>query len=230
VELDAKAAHYLFDVLRLSAGDELKLFDGCGREALVRLGGVRDAGYCDVLHELDATRPPVELALYQAIPKQRRMELVVEKGTELGVTRVVPMVTSRTIVRLEGKQAATRRERWQRIAESAARQCGRTDVPEVAPVAMSLEAALQSARLPELLLVGVIQPDTEPLGGVLEAAQARGVGSVGMVIGPEGDLTPDEVAVVLAAGGCPVSFGPQVLRVETAALFALSVLSHRLVW
>jgi 16S rRNA (uracil1498-N3)-methyltransferase len=235
VDLPSEARHYLLDVLRLACGDELKLFDGVGREVVARLvsdsAHVGDgAAYCDILREVDTVRSAVSVTLYQAIPKQRRMELIIEKGTELGVTRVVPMVTERTIVRLDPKQAGNRLSRWQRIAEAASRQCGRASVPEITSVAMSVEAALQSGPIPDLLLVGVIRPDTEPLRGVLDEAEAAGVTSVGMIIGPEGDLTPNEVDAALAVGGRPVTFGPQVLRVETASLFALSVLSHRLAW
>ncbi len=230
VELNPKVRHYLLDVLRLAERDEVRAFDGVGREAVVRLVVAGEEAYGEILRELTSERQACELILYQAIPKQRRMELVVEKGTELGVTRIVPMVTERTIVRPDAKQAAMKRERWVRIAESAARQCGRASVPEITPVAMSMQEALLSVPTPDMLLVGVIQPDTEPFKELLAEAEAKGVRSIGMVVGPEGDLTPSEVAVVCVAGGRAVSFGPQVLRVETAALFALSVFSHRLVW
>jgi 16S rRNA (uracil1498-N3)-methyltransferase len=230
VALVGQPRHYLLDVLRLEAGNEVRLFDGTGREVVARICFDAAEAYADILHELDSTKAGIELVLYQAIPKNRRMELIVEKGTELGVSRIVPMVTDRTIVRLDGKQAAVRRGRWLRIAESAARQCGRAQVPEIAPVEMSVAGALASGEKPDVLLVGVIHPDTEALKAVLSEVELQGVGSVGMVIGPEGDLTPGEVAAALAVGGRPVTFGPQVLRVETAALFTLSVLSHRLAW
>ena len=222
--LPADELHHVRHVLRMVDGDEVIAFDGQGREGVARLCEAGDGWALDLLREIDAPHTRVRIVLIQAIPKGKRMEWLVEKATELGVGSIIPMVTDRTVVRLDGAQAAAKQARWSRIATSAAKQCGTRWMPEIEPVAPSLGAALAQAGPLDLLLAGVIRPDSQPLKDVLMGHP--GVNSVGVVIGPEGDLTEGEIEEALAAGALPVGFGGQVLRVETAAIFAVSVIGH----
>jgi 16S rRNA (uracil1498-N3)-methyltransferase len=224
LSLPADERHHVRQVLRMHVGDEVVAFDGEGREGVARLVETGEGWGLELLHECEDRHERVRIVLIQAIPKGKRMELLVEKATELGVGTIIPMVTERTVVRLDGRQVQAKQERWARIATSAAKQCGTRWMPEILPVAASLQAALAAVGPLDLLLAGIIRPDSRPLKDViLEHPTVR---SVGVVIGPEGDLTEGEIATVLAAGATPVGFGGQVLRVETAAIFAVSVIGH----
>ena len=216
--------HHMRHVLRLVAGDEVVAFDGAGREVVARLVPAAEGWFLEVVRECEARGERVRIILIQAIPKGKRMEWLVEKATELGVGAILPMVTDRTVVRLDGRQAAAKQERWMRIATSAAKQCGTRWMPEILPIAASLDAALAAVGPLDLLVAGIIRPDAQPLREIVLAhPKAR---SVGVVIGPEGDLTEQEIEAVLAAGATPAGFGGQVLRVETAAIFAVSIIGH----
>jgi 16S rRNA (uracil1498-N3)-methyltransferase len=155
------------------------------------------------------------------------MDLIVEKATELGVGAILPVTTERVVATPGRRRAAKQQDRWQRIAVSAAKQCGLNWIPEVASVSDYAEA-LDRCRGSDLFLVGAITGETRPLHDVMTEARARTVGSASLVIGPEGDLTPAELHAAVAAGAVPVSFGGLVLRVETAALYGLAVLAYEL--
>jgi 16S rRNA (uracil1498-N3)-methyltransferase len=213
--LGPEARRYLADVLRLAPGAEIEVFDGRGGRyraeiepgfEAVRLGP-REA----------AAAPAAEIALVVALAKGEKMDLVVQKTTELGVARVLPFEAERSVVRLDAAKGDERAERWRRIAAEAARQCGRSDVPEVrAP--SSLPAAL--AALPPGSRLVLFHPG----GGPLEGPPG---GAVAAVVGPEGGLTDAEVRACEAAGAIRAGLGPRVLRAETAAIVALTLLQAR---
>jgi 16S rRNA (uracil1498-N3)-methyltransferase len=210
---------YLARVLRARAGDRLTLFDGAGAEVdaeVARVGrhdtelalGDRRAGA--------VTAPPVAITLLVAVPRGERLELVIQKTTELGVARVVPLVTARSVARPEPE----RRPRWEKIAREAARQCGRADVPRVdAPT--PLGAAVAAPDLPPARLALWEGERARSLRAHLAAGPAAS--AVALLIGPEGGLGDDEVATTAAAGFVALSLGPRILRVETAAIAAVSL-------
>jgi 16S rRNA (uracil1498-N3)-methyltransferase len=217
--LTPEARHYLEDVLRLGPGDEVEAFDGEGGAWPARI----EPGF-DAL-ALGARRARGEAAaqvwLLFALAKGEKADLVVQKATELGVARLAPFVAARSVVRLDGDRAEERARRWRRIAEEAARQCGRNDVPEVrAP-----------RGLPEVLRE--VPPGFARL--VFHAEGGSALGSVGpspaggyaAVIGPEGGLTPEEVSACEAAGFARVALGPRTLRAETAAIVSVALLQAR---
>ncbi|MBI3985795.1 MAG: 16S rRNA (uracil(1498)-N(3))-methyltransferase [Lentisphaerae bacterium] len=215
-------------VLRVRHGDTVIVFDGEGRAAEAELVSIgrRDA----TVRIREATRqtqplPPLFLTLIQAIPKGTVMDSLVEKAVELGVSEIVPLMTERVVVRLDPVEARHREERWRRVALSAARQCGVNRLTVIRPVCpwASLTARIQQA---ELCLFGSLQPSARPFKDVAAACRARQPRRIAFVIGPEGDLTDGETADLLAAGAVPVSFGPLVLRVETAALYAVILTAH----
>ncbi len=229
---DPEDAHHLRHVLRLQPGDALTVFDGRGRRAQARIGEITRGGReLTFLLDLDsqAQSPlPAPVILVQAILKGPRMDLLVEKAVELGVTRLVPVRTARAVVRLDGRAADDRRERWQRIATGAGRQCGGDWLPRVAPVTDLADALRTEGQPPTLALVGALTAEAQSLRAVLEAARQRHPvwPPVAVAIGPEGDFTPDEYAAARAAGWRPVTFGERVLRAETAAMHALSAIAY----
>jgi 16S rRNA (uracil1498-N3)-methyltransferase len=217
---------YVARVLRARPGDRLTLFDGAGAEveaAIARVGkldtelvlGARRAG--------SATAPAIAITLLVAAPRGERMDLVVQKTTELGVARIVPVVAERSVARPE----PARRGRWEKIAREAARQCGRADVPRV-DEPLPLAVALAAPDLPATRFALWEAERTQSLRARLAAAVATGPSggprsAVALLVGPEGGFPAGEIDTAAAAGFVPVSLGPRILRVETAAIVAVAL-------
>ena len=167
-------------------------------------------------------RPEPRIVLLQALIREQKMDLVVEKGTELGVMRIVPVSVERSVVKLARNAVPGRIERWRRIALGAVKQCGGCWIPEICPV-MTLEDALSDAKSADIRLVGSLEPDARPLRPVLEKARADRARTACILIGPEGDLTPSELAAAKRSGFTAISMGPAVLRAETAAIGMVAI-------
>jgi len=222
VELEGTAANHIARVLRLRAGDPLILFDDAGGEYAARVVSLSRHGVrVSVGEYLPVSREsPLQVTLAQGISRGERMDVVVQKATELGVRRIVPLLTERTVVRLNATQAANRLRHWRAIAVAACEQCGRNRLPEItAP--MSLQAFLVS-DLPDGLRL-LLQPDAGLRVGNLRASAAAT-----LLIGPEGGLSDAERTAAQAAQFQGLSLGPRILRTETAALTALAVIQQRL--
>jgi len=220
-QLEGARFHHLATVLRVRVGDGLEVFDGKGQvfdATVVTLG----AESLTVRLSQPRSAPPTrQVTIVQGLPKADKLELVLQKGTELGATRFAPAMCERSVVKLDGKEEA-KRARWQRIAEEAARQCGRSDVPEVmtpAPLVALVRALPDSPRV-------LVLDEEERAVPLSQAAQAAGERPLALVIGPEGGLARGEVDALLALGAQPVTLGRLILRTETAALAALAVLRH----
>ncbi len=222
--LSGEAAHHLLHVLRAKVGTEVGAFDGAGHTRLYHVAAV---GTGELVLEakqplFSCANPAVRTVLFACIPKGDRMDWLLEKATELGVSQIVPVMSARTVVRLEGKQAAAKQARWQRIVEAAARQCGATLMPEVLPPTRFSEtrALMQSCST---LIVAALIPEATPLKPVLDRLDPAVQGQTwGWWCGPEGDFTPEEMAEILACGATPVTLGPLILRAETAAIYGLA--------
>jgi len=171
-----------------------------------------------------AGEPSVRITLFQGLAKGEKMEVVIQHGTEIGICEFVPVATARAVVKLEPKKAADRVERWQRIAREAAEQSRRGSVPLVSPV-LTWKQAVARAREFDLVLVPW-EEGGEPLRAVLEGHPT--VKRVAVFIGPEGGLSPDEVALARDQGAVPVTLGPRILRTETAPLVAASAILYAL--
>lgn len=214
---------YLARVLRARPGQRVTLFDGRGgeiRAEVVRVGiGETELA---LVHgdPVGATRAAgVPVVLLTAVPRGGRMDFLVQKTVELGVTRLVPLIMERSVVRPD----ATKRTRWETIAKEAARQCGRADVPAVdAPIA--LPGALRDGSLPARRFVLWEGEKTHALG----AALAGGSLATALLVGPEGGFTPPEIDAARAAGFSAVGLGPRILRVETAAIVAVALAQQAL--
>lgn len=216
--LTPEARHYLAEVLRLGPGAPVEVFDGAGGRYPGRLEEGLETVTLGPREDARASAP--EIALLFALAKGEKMDLVVQKATELGAARIVPFAAARSVVRLEGAKGAERARRWRKIAEEAARQCGRSDVPDV-PAPLPLEAAL--AGLPP----GTVSFAFHPGGAPLPHAEEGGIPGFAAVVGPEGGLTEDELDTCRLAGAVRASLGPRVLRAETAAIVAVAILQAR---
>ncbi|MEI6861453.1 MAG: RsmE family RNA methyltransferase [Verrucomicrobiota bacterium] len=231
LRLTPEESHHLIIVNRAVAGDTVVAFDGRGAEWICELTkDDRMHATLKVRFGQRAKPLPFEITLGQALPKGPHMDAIVRKATELGVGRIVPLESERTQVRLDDERSGKKTEKWQTAALEAAKQCGNPWLPEIAPV-QTAAAYMEAARGFDLKLIASLQPGAKPLKGVLAAFQTalgRAPRKVLWLIGPEGDFTPAELSLAKSTGFDPITLGPLVLRCETAAIYALSVLNHEL--
>jgi 16S rRNA (uracil1498-N3)-methyltransferase len=216
--------HHLKDVLRVRPGDEIEAVTPEGGVLTVRLAAIEAAG---AIGEVASSAEPAareRLVVCQALSKGRKMDLVVQKATELGAAAIVPFVAERSVVRLDAARAAERQERWQRVAREAAKQCARADVPRV-DVPLDVEGlhAMLAAGAPIVLH----EKASVPLRKVLSN---RKHGSLTLVIGPEGGFSDAEVSRFEQWGACVASLGALTLRTETAAIAAMAIAAYELGW
>ena len=229
--LDSSESHHCLDVLRMKAGDRATVFDGRGHEATVEIASAaRGRVDLKVLHHSKSPELACEIVLGQAIPKGKNMDLIIEKATELGAAAIVPLLSERTVVRLDADEALDKKNKWQRVAIEAAKQCGRNWLPEVRkPV--TPKGYFDAGEKFDLMLIASLQPDAQHVKTVLhdyfgDDAPRERTCRVLILVGPEGDFTPAEVSLAKGAGCRPITLGPIILRTETAAMYCLSVLSH----
>ena len=241
--LPKDAAKHL-KVLRPKDGEEIELFDGKGKWRVygfrASLASGKDSGAPLVAISQTSQAPQTSqtLTLFACVTKGSRWDWTIEKATELGVGRIVPVISDRTIVRIPKAERAAKRERWLRIAEDAARQSDAKWLPEILE-AVDFADALPLVRETTCFIGALTNPPSRPLAlAVREKVEKRGRGGQGtdqiplstsgqdlsVFIGPEGDFTPDELKALMDVA-TPTSFGPTILRAETAAIFAVSVLA-----
>jgi 16S rRNA (uracil1498-N3)-methyltransferase len=151
----------------------------------------------------------------------------VEKATELGAAAIAPLLSERTVVRIDESEALAKKDKWQRVAIEAAKQCGQNWVPAVAKPRTPKEF-FQAGEKWDLMLIASLQPDSRPIKETLAEFAGKKLGRVLVLVGPEGDFTPAEINLAKNAGCRPITLGPIILRTETAAIYCLSVLSHEL--
>ncbi len=219
--------NHIRNVLRMKPGEEILVGNGSGTDYLCRILQIEpDRVTARILSQAPDTELAARIYLLQGIPKGDKMELIIQKAVELGVSQVIPVNTRRTVVKFDAKKEESRVRRWNAIARSAAEQSGRAIVPEVTPV-MEWEEALACAAGFDVKII----PYENARG--MEAT-ARAVGSVrpgmsvGVLIGPEGGFDEAEADAAREAGFVPVSLGRRILRTETAGLTTLSILMYHL--
>lgn len=229
MSLTGSLAHQLSRVLRLSPGDQIVLLDNSGWAYRVELESVApDQTLARLLSKSEPeAEPRVRLVLYQALPKGRKLDWVLQKGTELGVSTFVPIIAERCVPRPADPIDGRRMARWRRIVKEAAEQSGRTRLPQVSPVRTFVEAC-EPPSAKALSLIACPCEDARPLGHVLRTRSGPPLEEVQLFVGPEGGFAPDEVQLAKRAGILSLSLGPRVLRTETAALVALSALLYAL--
>ena len=221
VQLPAETGSHLARVLRVRSGDELTLFSGDGREFHGSVDSVRGSrvtaavgGSADVDRESSFT-----VTLVQCVPRGDRMDFIVQKATELGVARIVPVLSQRSVVRLDAGQAESKAAHWRAVAVSACEQCGRNRIP-VLEAAVPLVNYLGSSTGNSIRLVLEPESDANPAPPDLE-------GGAEIAIGPEGGFAPEELDAFRIAGFRCMQLGPRILRTETAAIAALTWLQTR---
>lgn len=217
--LEDAAAHYLLRVLRLAPERELVLFNGTGGEFRARVISVGKK-QLEVLPEafVDEDREsPLATELAIGVSRGERMDLVLQKATELGVSRIVPLLTERTEVKLAGDRQEKKQQHWRQVSISAAEQCQRNRLPAIAPLT-PLTDYLQNCQSEQRFVLH--HRDSQRLPADTRPA------SVALLIGPEGGLSDPEIAAARDAGFAPLTLGPRVLRTETAPVAALSLVQY----
>ncbi|MDD5438570.1 MAG: RsmE family RNA methyltransferase [Candidatus Omnitrophica bacterium] len=225
ITVGGSEAKHIVKVMRLGVGDEVVIFDGTGSEYRGRIKGISPKAVAvDVIetrHVRAEDLPLVTLA--QAIPKKEKMDYIVEKATELGVAGILPIVTDRTIVRFNERDRHVKVERWAALSREAAKQCGRTGLPVIQPVVLFKEA-VAAAETYDHCFVAYLSDDTVPLKKALKEA---GRGHIMVFIGPEGDFSPAEIALMRSTLKAQyVSLGQRVLKSDTAGLYVLSCINY----
>ena len=221
-----RVAHYLRDVLRLEPGDAVELFDGDGRVLDARIQSCRESRVRVAVLEdrqTEAGESPCGITVCQAMPKRKRWRWLLEKATELGVDRIVPLETDHSVVEVPESKRERKLERWQRIVGEAARQCERSRTPEVAGPTSLGETLDETFDGTDLVLHA--RRDAPALAERLEAVEAM---SVRLWIGPEGGFSESEADQLLDAGADFCTLGPRVLRSETACVVAATLAQARL--
>ena len=214
--IDEAAHRHLIKVLRLAPGAAIQVFDGAGTVIEARIESVGKSSVEITLGErFQVPAPACAITLLQSLPRGERMDFIVQKTTELGVTRIVPVLSEYGMV----KPPSSRRQRWQTIADEAARQCGRADVPDIADCLALGPAVAQFAGNEGARFVLWEGERTRSF----RAAIAAGPCEVALLVGPEGGFAHAEVGDATEAGFMPVSLGARILRAETAAIVAVAL-------
>jgi len=228
ITITGSDVNHISRVLRLKTGDDIMVADGTGREYLAELTEIDDQKVeAGIKEELTSgNEPPLDVYLLQGLPKGEKMELIIQKCTEIGIRKIIPVNMERTIIRLTGEKSEKRRERWQRIGAEAAKQCQRSMVPEVAPICSLTQAIKQ---LPEHTML-MMPWEEEKDSGLKDFFRNNFPfsGPLALIIGPEGGISRDEALLAEEHGAKKVSLGPRILRTETAGLVALSIVLYEL--
>ncbi|WP_296030585.1 16S rRNA (uracil(1498)-N(3))-methyltransferase [Dorea sp.] len=228
IYVEGSDVNHIKNVLRMKLGEKLTVNDGEGWQYLCEVESYE--ADMAVLHIVEKSKAETELAsriyLFQGLPKQDKMELIVQKAVELGAYQVIPVSTKRAVVKLDAKKAGKKVERWQQIAVSAAKQAGRGIVPTVGEVCTYAQALKMAEELDVVLIPYELAEGIEETKKII--AGIRPGQSVGVFIGPEGGFEEEEVKLAMEAGAKPVTLGRRILRTETAGLTTLSLLMFHL--
>jgi 16S rRNA (uracil1498-N3)-methyltransferase len=226
-------AHHAAKVLRVQRGETVMVLDGAGR---VFACTVREASRTAVILAIKSQEstppPPCQITLLQAVPKGKLMEAIIQKATELGAHRVVPLLTQRVAVQLGSREAASKQEKWQQTAIEAIKQSGSAWLPRV-ETPLTPKDFLARHESFELPLVASLQEDSRHARHYFNQfaqEQGRAPGSLGVWVGPEGDFTPEEMEAIKKSGAHPITLGRLVLRCETAATYCLSMANYEVQW
>lgn len=219
-------AKHLGGVLRAKEGDIVEACDGRGMDYSCV---IKEVGKTEILMEIESARPTesepkTKITLFQGLPKADKMELIIQKCVEIGVWRIVPVAAERSVVRLEGKDAGKKLERWRKISLSAAKQSGRGIIPEIGEIVSFKEAVKMAACFD-----GAAMPyEKEEKNGIKEYANSFDGSSLGLFIGPEGGFDDREIEFAVKNNISPVTLGKRILRTETAAMVSAAILLYEL--
>ena len=228
IYIEGSDVNHMKNVLRMRVGESVTVSDGNNRKYVCRVDGYEEdrVRLCICEEEEQDTELASRIYLFQGLPKQEKMELIVQKCVELGIYQIVPVAMKRCVVKLDAKKAAKKVERWNAIAESAAKQAGRGVIPEVLPVMSYREALAMAEDLDVVLLPYELAEGMAETKRLIQ--NIRPGQSVGIFIGPEGGFEKEEVELAEAEGARAITLGKRILRTETAGLAILSVLMFHL--
>ena len=228
VVITGEDVNHVKNVLRLKENDELIVSDGRGRDYHCRISGITNeevvADICDICDNFSELS--TEITLFQGFPKGDKMELIIQKTVELGVTRIVPVMTKRTVVKLDDKKAKKKTERYNMIAESAAKQSGRGMIPEVTMPVSFADAVSMAEKLDMNIIPYEEAEGVEYSRNIIKSI--KGKKSLGIFIGPEGGFAREEVEKALDAGASAITLGHRILRTETAGMAVVSIIMFEL--
>lgn len=220
---DRREIHHILDVLRKKKDDEVLIFDGENSEYRAIIEEIsKNKLILKIKEKKFIQKEELEIAIGCAIPKRKRFDLVIEKLTELGVKRIIPLKTERTEVLISKERRENKLFHWQRIALNSAKQSKRIDIPTIESQ-IEFSQILNRVKKYDLCLICTICPQTRKIRDVLKESKLK---SILILIGPEGDFTFPEVDLAIKKGFIPISLGDLVLRVETAAIAIVSVLNY----
>ncbi|MBV9080448.1 MAG: 16S rRNA (uracil(1498)-N(3))-methyltransferase [Elusimicrobia bacterium] len=226
--LDGDEAHHLVNVLRKSPGDEIAVFDGEGRRfraTITAIDAAQPSAEGQLVEEIRIEPARVRLRLFQGLPKGTKFDFVIEKAVELGAAQILPFLSQKSLIKLDDKQARAKALRWKRLAEAAAKQCDRADIPNVSPAAL-LGTLADEIGVGTTILLST-SPGATPLRRFLREKGGES-GIINVVVGPESGLTSAEEKRLVGLGAVAVSLGARILRTETAGLAALAILQYEL--
>lgn len=220
--------NHIKKVLRLKCGEIITLSDGEGLEYVAEIVEFGDGFvHTKVIESFkNTTEPPVKVTLYQGLPKSDKMDFIIQKSVELGISKIVPVLTERTVVRLDSEKDALKKcERWNRISLEAAKQCNRGIIPKI-EIPISFKEAIKQTEDKALSLIPYEKEAKNSLKRVLERVDS--ISDISVFIGPEGGFTEQEIEEAVSSGLSSVTLGPRILRTETAGIAVLSILMYEL--
>lgn len=228
IYIEGSDVNHIKNVLRMKLGEELEISDGDNKKYLCEIESMTSEEVCATIKEERSadTELPSKIYLFQGLPKSDKMEFIVQKAVELGAYEIIPVVTKRAVVKLDEKKASKKVERWNSIAESGAKQSGRSVIPKVANVMSYKEAVAYAKSLDVVLIPYELAEGMEETRDIIGGIQPGQ--SVGIFIGPEGGFETSEVEFAMEQGIRPVTLGKRILRTETAGLTTLSILMYHL--
>lgn len=220
---------HLKQVLRLGPGDTIHVFDGSGIEyEAIILSTDKNIAVAEIKATFHSeTEPQTRVTLFQGIPKGEKMELIIQKSVELGIHRIIPVITSRTVVKLDKKESEKKAERWNKISREAAKQCRRAYVPEVSEV-IGFDEALEKAEDFTAALFLYENEGKKCLKERLKCYNINKIKDIALFVGPEGGFTLQEVENCTNSGCNIVSLGKRILRAETATISVLSIIMYEM--
>lgn len=220
---DKQEVRHIRDVMRLDIGLEVNIFDGRGNEYAGKIKNIdKSSVYIEIIKSIEPIKQVAcNITLYQALPKKGKMDFIIEKTVELGVSKIIPMITARTVPVVKAGRVS-KIDRWERLARSAAKQCGRATLPVIDSV-RGFEECLADSKNSGLVVFAALDKDARPLKKTLETSRPA---NISVFVGPEGDFTHNEIRKAKDQGYSTCSLGPLVLRVETAPIYILSCLNY----
>lgn len=227
IDITGEDVSHIRKVLRLRCGDQITVCDGKGNDYLVNIEQIENDQVCTriISSKKTETEPPIEVTLFQGIPKSDKMDWIIQKCVELGIHKIVPVHTERTIVKIESKKDAENKVgRWQRISSEAAKQCNRGIIPKV-EYPVCFEEALKMAGESDL---SIMPYEKENSQGLRSCLTVQDIKKIAFFIGPEGGFSEKEVEKATLNGTSTVTLGPRILRTETAGITALTIIMYQL--